>query len=61
MDAAHEMLRRYDEKAAVQDDSPSPQIILDTDKTDFYDFTADDFRIEDYVAVQPQLKLDLGI
>ena len=62
MDAAHEMLRRYDEKAANETpDSLDPQVILDTDKTDFYDFTIDDFKILNYKAMKPQLTLDLGI
>ncbi len=61
LEAAKEMLKRYDEKAASQEDAPLPQIILDTEKTDFYAFTADDFSIQDYAAVTPQLKLELGI
>lgn len=62
MDAAHEMLRRYDEKTANETpDAPEPLVILDTDKTDFYDFTIDDFKILNYKAMKPQLTLDLGI
>ena len=68
MDAAHEMLRRYEEKVAAEKKAaeagtpaPLPQIILDTDKTDFFEFTAEDFKILDYEAMKPQLKLDLGI
>ncbi|MBR3001138.1 MAG: thymidylate synthase [Oscillospiraceae bacterium] len=62
MDAAHEMLRRYGEKAAAEEPgTPEPYIALETDKTDFYEFTIEDFKIHDYKAVKPQLVLDLGI
>lgn len=42
------------------------QLILDTDKTNFYDFTIDDFKLIDYPLdkiknTNPQLKFDLGI
>ena len=30
-------------------------------KTNFYDFTLDDFELIDYEPVKPQLKFDLGI
>lgn len=41
-------------------------LILDTDKTNFYDFTIDDFKLIDYpldkiINTNPQLKFDLGI
>ena len=56
------MLRRYDEKAAAEEaGTPDPEIILYTDKTDFYEFTIDDFKIRNYKAMKPQLALDLGI
>jgi thymidylate synthase len=38
-----------------------PKLILDTDKTNFYDFTIDDFKMIDYEPVYPQIKLELGI
>lgn len=43
-----------------------PQLILDTDKTDFYEFTIDDFALTDYPVDKikeknPQMKFDLGI
>lgn len=43
-----------------------PQLILDTDKTDFYEFTIDDFVLTDYPIDKikeknPQMKFDLGI
>lgn len=61
LEAADEMLRRFEEKASSEEEGPDPQIILDTDKTSFFDFTIDDFKILNYKAMKPQLKLDLGI
>lgn len=42
------------------------RLVLDTNKTNFYDFTVDDFKLVDYPRniieeVNPQLKFDLGI
>ena len=59
MDAAREMLRRYEENEPA--DAPDPQIVLDTDKTDFYSFTIEDFKLRNYSSIKPQLVLDLGI
>ena len=39
----------------------SPKLILNTDKTNFYDFTVDDFILESYEANKPQLKFELAI
>jgi thymidylate synthase len=36
-------------------------IILNSEKTNFYELTIDDFQIEDYDPIKPQLKLELGI
>ncbi len=64
-DAAHELLHRYYQlelyKQDIEQNMDKPKIILQTDKTNFYDFTIDDFVIENYNPVKPQLKLDLGI
>lgn len=38
-----------------------PRLVLDTDKTDFYSFTIEDFKLIDYEPVKPQLKLELAI
>ena len=38
-----------------------PRLILKEDKTNFYDFTIDDFELVDYEPVKPQLKFELGI
>lgn len=44
----------------------NPRLVLDTDKTNFFDFTIDDFKLEDYPLDKikeenPQLDFDLGI
>lgn len=38
-----------------------PQLILDTDKTDFYSFTLDDFKLVDFEAAGSQLKFEMAI
>ena len=36
-------------------------IKLNEEKTNFYDFTVEDFTLENYKPVKPQLKFELGI
>lgn len=38
-----------------------PKLILNPDKTSFYDMTIEDFTMENYEPIKPQLKLELGI
>lgn len=38
-----------------------PMLILNPDKTNFYEMTIDDFTMENYNPIKPQLKLELGI
>jgi thymidylate synthase len=38
-----------------------PRLILDTDKTDFYSFKVDDFKLEDFECEYDQLKFELAI
>lgn len=38
-----------------------PKLILNPEKTNFYDFTIEDFTLENYYPIKPQLKLELGI
>jgi thymidylate synthase len=68
IDQAKEMIRRYEERLEHEkkDDAESkdgvyPNLILDTDKTDFFEFTIDDFKLVNYDPMKPQLTLDLGI
>lgn len=53
-DNADEMLHRTPS-------SKTPRLVLNSNKTNFYDFTIDDFSMMDYEPVKPQLKFDLGI
>lgn len=38
----------------------SPKLILDTDKTNFFDFTVDDFKMLDYEPTEIHVKLELA-
>ena len=38
-----------------------PYLVLKEGKTDFYDFTIEDFEMRNYYPIKPQLKLELGI
>lgn len=72
LDVAKEMLKRYEELHVDEfidnfslfnktNLNNRPKIILNSDKTNFYDFTIDDFSIVGYEPTKPQLKLELGI
>jgi thymidylate synthase len=56
--------RHFEQAQILLSRTPSrkkPQLILDTNKTNFYDFTIDDFKMVDYEPVKPQLSFELGI
>lgn len=38
-----------------------PRLVLDTEKTDFYSFTLDDFKMLDYNPVEPNIRFELAI
>lgn len=59
IDQANEMLKRAKTLKNVLRNEP--RLILKSDKTNFYDFTIDDFEMVDYHPIQPQLKFELGI
>ena len=76
IDVAKEMKERYSITASktklieIKDEAiykiyePSevqPKLILNPEKTNFYDMTIDDFIMENYNPIRPQLKLELGI
>ena len=64
IEAAEEMLSRYyDHTNADGEAFPHchPKLILNPEKTNFYEMTIDDFTMEDYTPIKPQLKLELGI
>lgn len=55
---AKEMLKRY---ITMPDVKEQPMLILNPDKTNFYDFTIDDFTMVNYEPIKPNLKFELGI
>lgn len=69
MEAADEMLARFEQRyqeissgVYVKDYWDSqPMLILNPEKTNFYDMTIDDFIMVNYEPIKPQLKLELGI
>lgn len=52
---AKELLNRQSDISKV------PVMKLNKDKTNFYDFTIDDFELIDYEPVKPNLKFELGV
>lgn len=69
MDAANQMLSRYSAReqeemymeTVLREIIPQPRLILNPEKTDFYEMTIDDFSMISYNPQKPQLKLELGI
>ena len=64
VDNLHIYDRHIDQAKELISREPSnkqPKLILKEGKTNFYDFTIDDFEIIDYEPVKPQLKFELGI
>ena len=63
IDAAIEMKARYKEHypegSVIK--CPKPNLVLNPEKTNFYDFTIEDFEMLCYNPIKPQLKLELGI
>ena len=58
------MLKRYRKGHNDEICEPSGKrigLILNSNKTDFYDISVDDFLMTNYEPIKPQLKLDLGI
>lgn len=69
MDAANEMLERYKELEQKESDETLvenhwdiyPRLMINDNKTNFYDLTIEDFFMVNYNPIKPQLKLELGI
>ena len=72
MDAADVMLERYKEKTAKDFElfeqdidawkaKGKPMLVLKPNATNFFEMTIDDFTMENYEPMKPQLKLELGI
>ena len=59
-EAANEIFLRYSD-IYYKTDEKIPRLILNPEKTNFYDMTIDDFTMENYDPIKPQLKLELGI
>jgi thymidylate synthase len=57
IDAANELLARFD----ADEERERIAVVLNPEKTNFYDMTIDDFTIVNYQPKKPQLKLELGI
>lgn len=62
-DQARAMLGRLRNGANEREgDIPTaPMLVLNPEKTNFYDFTIDDFTMLNYEPIKPQLTLELGI
>lgn len=62
---AEDLMRRYDIKRLEEQFDgiwSIPKLVLNPNKTNFYDFTIEDFTMENYLPVQPQIKkLELGV
>ena len=67
VEAAEEMLKRYKELERQAEDETTapmdctPMLMLNPNKTNFYNFTIEDFTMVNYNPIKPQLKLELGI
>lgn len=65
IEQAKEMHHRYQER--LQDEkvngtvNKQPILVLNPEKTNFFEMTIDDFTMVDYTPMKPQLKLELGI
>lgn len=57
---AKEMLKRA-EIAEKLNETKNPKLLLNPEKTNFFEMTINDFSVEDYNPMIPQLKLELGI
>ena len=57
LEQVDELLKRYKLKKY----SNIPKLKLKEGKTDFFEFCLDDFELEDYEPIKPQLKFELGI
>lgn len=64
IEAAEEMIRRdlnIERDVYFSGVVKVPKLILNPEKTNFYDMTIDDFTIVNYEPIKPQLRLELGI
>lgn len=59
VDQARTLVQRYWDTLSKH--PVNPRLVLNADIKDFYDITIDDFTMENYTPLKPQLKLELGI
>lgn len=59
VDQARELVQRYWD--TLPKHPVNPRLVLNPDVKDFYDIAIDDFTMENYTPLKPQLKLELGI
>lgn len=60
VEQANEMLNRVKALEEMDNLAP-PKLLLNPDKTNFFEMTIEDFTVENYEPMTPQLKLELGI
>ncbi|MBR4077011.1 MAG: thymidylate synthase, partial [Oscillospiraceae bacterium] len=60
MEQAEIMLERGRQRAA-EPACAAPAMVLNPEKKNFYEITIEDFNVENYDPMQPQLKFPLGI
>ena len=60
MEQAEIMLERGRQRAA-EPPCAAPAMVLNPEKKNFYEITIEDFNVENYDPMQPQLKFPLGI
>lgn len=58
IEAAKEISKRF---TSLETTKECPKMILNPEKNNFFEFTIDDFTLENYNPIKPQLKLELGI
>ena len=56
-EAAEEMLERYKNNTCQH----NPMLVLNPDKTNFYEFTIEDFSMGGYNPIKPQIPLEIAI
>lgn len=65
IDAAIKMQKRFEQLRAMEEvkgiKTKQPKLILNPEKTNFFEMTIEDFIMENYEPMKPQLKLELGI
>ncbi len=60
-EAAKDMLKRGEVLKRREDAEISPMLVLNPEKTNFFEMTIDDFSMENYQPITPNYRLDLGI